>query len=220
MMLLTLLGLGTWQIERLKWKQELLAKIENTDPKTFMPLEEIVSIDDIKFLKVKLRGTFHHDLSILLIPRTWNGMNGGHLYTPMTLSASGHTLLVNRGWIPKDQQHIIIQKPSGEIEILAYLQAPTLPGWLTPENVIDQKAWYYLDLEAIGDEIAKTEPEIGKNILPFYAIAFEGASLNAYPKSLDPILMLRNNHLGYALTWFSLAFVLIIMYIVYLRKQR
>ncbi len=214
-MLGTLLGLGVWQLERLKWKQTILAHIENKDPKSFASLEEVITHNsqDSGFRKVKFRGVFHHDLSLRLIPRTWQGLNGAHLYTPMTLASSDHTILVNRGWVPENQDNMNISRPMGEIETLGYLQKPVSPGWFTPENDIDKKAWYYLDLDAL-------QQELNKDLLPFYVISIETPNPKDDPRPLDPLTMLRNNHLGYAITWFLLAFALLVMYIYQMSKIR
>lgn len=131
-MTICLLSLGVWQTQRLQWKEGLLFKIENRDASTFVPLEQfILENDDLKsmsFNKVKLRGTFQHDLAFRIIPRTWNGRSGAHLYTPMTLSSSGKMLLVNRGWIPDNSKDITVEEPSGEIDLMGYLQLPNAPS--------------------------------------------------------------------------------------------
>ncbi len=219
-MTICLLSLGIWQTQRLQWKQGLLAKFENTNPSTFIALEQFLrennDLKAIQFNKVKLRGTFHHDLAFHIIPRTWNGRSGAHLYTPMTLSSSGKTLLVNRGWVPDNSKDITVQEPSDEVNLLGYLQVPTAPSWVTPDNVADKEQWYYLDL----DVLSKRWPELGQALLPYYVIASPDIDETLYPKPLNPLVMIRNNHLGYAITWFSLAFVLLVMYIVYVRKQR
>lgn len=222
-MIITLVCLGLWQLQRLEWKEKHTQQILNMDPKSFAPIEEIIvnlkHIEDFNFQKVRVKGSFYHDLTIDLMPRTWHGQNGSHVYTPLLTSPSGHLVMVNRGWIPENKKGIKIDNPEGEVELLGYLQQPMLPGWLTPDNVVDKKAWYYLDLEAMEDEVAKLNPKLAKKILPFYMISVEQRHRDEYPKPIQVLDMVKNNHFGYALTWFFLAIALSIMYIFYIRQR-
>ena len=216
--------LGLWQLKRYEYKLNYTHQILNLDPKSFAPIEEIIVnlkyIPDVNFVKVRLKGIFHHDLSIDLIPRTLHGQTGAHVYTPFLIIPSGHMIMVNRGWVPEKKDHLKFYQQTGAVEIFGYLQQPTLPGWMTPDNVADKKAWYYLDLEAMQDVIAADRPEIGKKMLPFYMISMEKPHRDEFPKPIDVMTMVKNNHFGYALTWFSLAIALAIMYIFYLRNNR
>lgn len=223
-MVITLFLLGMWQMQRLEWKQAHANQILNMDPKSFAPIEETIidlkNIEDVTFKKVSVKGVFHHDLSIELMPRTWHGQNGAHLYTPFVLVPSGHLLMINRGWVPEKKDGVKLDNPEGEVELKGYLQKPMVPGWMTPDNVIHQKAWYYLDLEAMEDEVLKIKPEIAKKILPFYMISIETHHRDEYPKPIEVLAMVKNNHFGYALTWFFLAIALAVMYMFYIRHNR
>ncbi len=223
-MIITMLVLGMWQMNRLEWKENHQKQLLNMDPRSFAPIEETIidlkNIPDVNFRKVRVKGTFHHDMSIELLPRTWHGHSGAHVYTPFVLSLSGHMLLINRGWIPDKKEGIKLDDLEGEVELLGYLQQPLLPGWMTPDNVIDQKAWYYLDLEAMEEEIVKLKPKYANKLLPFYMISIETRHRDEFPKPIEVLTLVKNNHFGYALTWFFLAIALGIMYIFYIRQNR
>lgn len=223
-MIITMFLLGMWQLQRLEWKQNHMNQLLNMDPKSFVPIEEVIlnlkNTPDVSFHKVKVRGEFDHNLSIELIPRTYHGQSGAHLYTPFILSPSGHLLMINRGWVPDKKEGLKYDNPKGEVELLGYLQQPMIPGWLTPDNVVHQKAWYYLDLEAMEDEIVKEKPELASKVLPFYMISIEQRKRDEYPKPVDVLAMVKNNHFGYAVTWFMLAIALGLMYIFYIRKNK
>lgn len=223
-MFLTLNALGVWQLHRLQWKNELITKVISSDPKTFVPVEEIIlkynNIENIDFIKVRVRGRYLHDQELELVPRTYQGQNGAHVYTPFQLSQSGHIILINRGWVPERKDNITVAQPQGDVEVFGYLQEPLLPGWLTPDNVSHRQIWYYIDLEAVQEEIAKTYPQLAKRMLPFYMFAKGEENAADYPKALVIQSLIKNNHLGYALTWFCLAISLLIMYIIYVRKNR
>jgi surfeit locus 1 family protein len=223
-MILIMLLLGMWQMQRLEWKEHHMNQILNMDPKSFAPIEETIlnlkNTPDVSFHKVRVRGTFYHDLAIELIPRTWHGQSGAHVYTPFVLAPSGHLIMINRGWVPDEKKGIKYDNPEREVELIGYLQQPMVPGWLTPDNVVHQKAWYYLDLEAMEDEVAKEKSEIAEKMLPFYMISIETRKRDDYPKPVDVITMVKNNHFGYALTWFFLAIALGVMYIFYIRSNK
>ncbi len=223
-MIITMFILGMWQLQRLEWKQQHIHQLLNMDPKSFTPIEEVIlsmkRSPDVSFNKVRVKGEFDHNLSIELIPRTYHGQSGAHVYTPFILSPSGHMLMINRGWVPDVKEGLKYDNPRGEIELLGYLQQPMLPGWFTPDNVVHQKAWYYLDLNAMEDEIIKERPDLAGKVLPFYMIDIEKRPRDEYPKPIDVMAMVKNNHFGYALTWFFLAIALGVMYIFYIRKNR
>jgi surfeit locus 1 family protein len=222
-MIITLLLLGMWQLQRLEWKEHHTKQLLNMDPKSFMPIEEtILSLKgktDVTFRKVRVKGFFYHNLSIELIPRTWHGKSGAHVYTPMVVQPSGHLLMVNRGWVPDEKKDLKYDNPVGEVDLMGYLQQPMVPGWMTPDNVVHQKAWYYMDLDAMEDEVAKEKPEVADKMLPFYMISIETRTGDEYPKPIDVMAMVKNNHFGYALTWFFLAIALAVMYIFFIRRN-
>lgn len=223
-MVITMFILGMWQMSRLEWKQHHINQILNMDPKSFVPIEEIIlslkNDPNLYFQKVKVRGVFRHEYSIELIPRTFHGRSGAHIYTPLVLSTSGHMLMVNRGWVPDDRTDLKYDNPVGEVELMGYLQPPLVPGWMTPDNVVAHKAWYYLDLEAMEDVVARDIPEVANKMLPFYMISLEKRRRDEFPKPIDVMEMVKNNHFGYALTWFMLAIALAVMYIFYIRKNK
>jgi surfeit locus 1 family protein len=223
-MIITLFVLGMWQLHRMEWKERHASQILNMDPHSFASMEEVMinlkKNPEVMFRKVRVKGVFLHELSIELISRTYHGQSGAHVYTPMVMTHSGYMVMVNRGWVPDKKDGIKYDNPVGEVELQGYLQSPPLPGWVTPDNVIEKKAWYYLDLEAMEDVVIKAKPELEDKVLPFYMISIEKRERDDFPKPIEVIDMVKNNHFGYALTWFFLAISLGIMYIFFVVRSR
>lgn len=101
-------GLGCWQIQRLQWKTDLIGEMSTRISEDPIILPENIESDiqlqkDLEYRRVLLKGRFCHDQEITVGPRTLNGKNGFWVISPMVLK-SGKKILVNRGWIPHDQQ--------------------------------------------------------------------------------------------------------------------
>ena len=116
----TLLALGTWQVQRLHWKEELLATIEARTHSAPVPLAEIEarykSTGDVDYTPVTAAGTFHHGGERHFLA-TWKGRSGFFVYTPLELAAApGDTrfVFVNRGFVPYDLKDAS-KRPQGQI---------------------------------------------------------------------------------------------------------
>jgi len=125
---LTTFGLGTWQVFRYQWKQNLIQELE---AKTMAePVEMTTNMERIEALnysRVKMLGEFDHSKELYLGPRTFNqstygsAEGGYHVITPFTLQGSGERVLVNRGWVSKNKKDPNNRKEGqieGPIEIL------------------------------------------------------------------------------------------------------
>ncbi len=97
-----LLGLGTWQVKRLYWKEALIADIEarrNASPATLSQIEAIAkSGGEIEYRRVNVSGVFDHARERHFFA-THQGRTGYYIYTPLSL-ADGRILFVNRGFVP------------------------------------------------------------------------------------------------------------------------
>ena len=97
--LLVLVGLGTWQLGRLQWKNDLIDSFEArvAAPPVAVPASG-AAIDPIEFRQLDLTGRFLHDKEIFLTGRTYEGNAGFHVVTPFEL-ADARVILINRGWV-------------------------------------------------------------------------------------------------------------------------
>jgi len=215
---LLLLGLGFWQIERLFWKRELITQRQAAV--TAAPLAAPRSLEEargMEFHPVNDEGVFLHDKEIFLGATSEVGRNGYHVLTPLQES-EGRIVFVNRGFIPaelKDPGKRSDGQIAGTVRVQGLLRLPPAdkPAWFLPDNRRDLNYWFWVDLPAMAaaDRLDR--------VAPFYIDADATPNPGGWPKGAVTRLELRNDHLQYAITWFSLAVALIVIYFLYHRRH-
>ena len=209
-----LLGLGTWQVKRLYWKEALLADIEerrNAAPATVAEIEAIAkSGGDIEYRKVSLSGTFDHARERHFFA-THQGRTGYYIYTPLTL-ADGRVLFVNRGFVPfemKDPAKRSEGHVTCEVTITGLARAPLVakPSSLLPDNDIAKNIFYWKDLAAMASSSDIPPDRLGK----LFVDADAAPKPRGWPQGGVTLIDLPNNHLQYAITWYGLAAALVIV---------
>lgn len=210
-----LLSLGWWQLERLAWKQALLAQIDTAYQSEIPTLSDYKNLTEAAPLtRIRVRGQYSHDSEMLIIPRTWEGKVGFHLVTPLEIENGGR-VLVNRGWIPvnkADPDSRPETRQMGPVEITGLLRPAEKPGLFTPQNNPGTNSWYYIDPALALNPDHPASPFI------LYADAETGSNKLPVQEALrwEP----PNDHLGYAVFWFSMAGVLLaIFYIRFIHPQ-
>lgn len=200
-----LCGLGTWQLQRLEWKNDIIARLGVAyDGNTSIPLD----LDNINqdYVYGRVKGTFIPSKALLLGPRTQDKKIGHDLIVPLKIK--DRTLLINMGWSdwPLDEMPIHhLQNRNVWFEGMV-----VTPGWnsFTPENETDKNLWYRLDTREIAETKRLNDP------YPFILRAeqashkFDAAFPNnkrVYPK---------NNHQQYAMFWFAMAAALLAVYVL------
>ena len=197
------LALGSWQIIRLNWKLELINQIETS-------LKDIpVNLSNSKhknYLRVKTRGSIDFEKQIYLYSLNEKGKPGFEVINP--LKVGNNNYLLNRGWIPFNKKEDETINVIDENYINGVLRKQIKPNIFKPENDLSENYWFTLD----RDDIFKFT---GKNFSP-YVIYLSGN--NEFPKPKSITANISNNHKKYALTWFSLAISILLIYL-YLRKK-
>ena len=94
-----LISLGTWQLHRLNWKEDLISVRQAEAARQPIPLKSPLTVKPEPFRRIELRGRFLYTKEILVGPRSYHGSAGWHMVTPLRL-ISGEIVLVNRGWVP------------------------------------------------------------------------------------------------------------------------
>ncbi len=208
-------GLGLWQLQRLEWKQQLLHSLSETTPRSYGDLPQGDTIKE--FAKLKVVGVYRDDLAIKITPRVLLGQKGAHLLIPMILS-NGHALLIHRGWIPDNMS--VHSQSNVETLVLGIACYPKGTGWFVPKNQPDQDQWHTIDMAQIKDHYAKLAPELAVQLLPFYLLEQSEFIERRLPQPLPIKDNIRNDHLQYAITWFLLAFALLLLLVQYIRHSR
>jgi surfeit locus 1 family protein len=211
-MFVLLIGLGIWQLERLQWKLGLIAHAESR--MAAAPISYPARIDDpaaLDFRHVLVAGTFLNDRAMAFGAIANGNQLGARLVTPLRL-ADGRVLLVDRGWLPEAMlpPHVpAAAEPSGHVEVsgvLRYLgDAPR--RLFTPANDPAKHRWFWFDGKALAHAV-------GEPVEPFILFVNRTAKPGELPAPAPVDVDYRNAHLGYAITWFSLAATLIVFYIM------
>jgi surfeit locus 1 family protein len=201
--LLVLLALGTWQVERLHWKEALIAERRAGLAAPVAPLP--VTAEDWRewdFRPVVVYGEFRHDLEQLFGATAVDGRVGHHVLTPL-VRPGGAAVLVDRGWVPADRAHPATRREgqtTGPVRVtgIARWRGEEKPSWFTPDNRPEHGLWYWYDLATLQDRI-------GLELLPVVVEADATAHPGGLPIGGQTHTELPNNHLQYAITWYGLA---------------
>jgi len=215
-----LIGLGVWQLQRLQWKQGLIAEIETRTKAPPTSLSEAVALarkgDDPSYLHVRVAGRFENDKERHLYAIA-EGAPGWHLITPLTTD-DGTVVLVDRGFVPDTMKEQATRPQSlidGETSVTGLVRLPETQGTFTPNTEIERDRWYYRDLDGMARSMFVDKPP---NLALFFLEAEESGPPGSWPRGGQTRLDLPNNHLQYAITWFSLAFVLLVVAGLFIRK--
>ena len=215
----TTVGLGTWQVQRLAWKTDLIAEIE--DAKTNAPLtaRDLPTTDTEwkakNFWPVKLTGTWNNEIEYHLAPRYYNSKLGYHVVQPLVL-ADKRTVLVNRGWIPADYKEIERRPRSigvGRATVTGMIRYGSERNPFTPENQKEKNVWFGRDVQAMADFYEL------KNVLPAMVDAVGEQDVSTLPIPSDGAIRLRNDHATYVFTWYAIALGILVIFILAHRKK-
>lgn len=211
---IVLLGLGTWQLQRLAWKEELIAKVEHAARDA--PLQKLPydheEMQAKQFYTVELTGIYlPHEFH--LAARYHEGKLGYAILTPFRLE-DGRTVLVNRGWVPTalKEESARPEDTTGIRTIKAQIRTSNERNFVTPVNQPEKNLWFGRDVV----EMAKYS-QIALEPLTLDLIGPQ--DLNKLPVPSDGHIAFRNDHLGYAITWFALAIGLAVIALLYNRKK-
>ena len=202
--ILTLLSLGFWQLYRLNWKLELIEQIENSlknDP------VELSNIEKKNYLIIKTSGDIDFDKQIYLYNLNDAGKPGFEVINPIKIGDENY--LVNRGWIPFEKKDLPEINLVDQNQIVGTLMLQTKPSSFKPENDIEKNYWFTLNRE----DILKFT---GRNFSD-YVIYINGEYKIPKPRVITA--KISNNHKKYAITWFSMAISILLIYLYFRKKN-
>ena len=202
--ILIFLSLGTWQVIRLNWKIELINSIEQSlksEPVDFN------GSNPINFKKIKFEGILDNSKIIYLYSLNENGEPGFDIVNPISINNKSY--LINRGWIPRELK--LKKYLSTNTKFEGILKLKSKYNYFKPENNLKTNYWFTLKDE---DLLNYT----GKEFSPFIINNISKQN-EIYPKSKQVGANISNNHLKYALTWFSLAVSIFLIYLYFRKKN-
>lgn len=204
---LTAFCLGSWQVQRLEWKTQLIAKFEDRLIRPPLPLPPRIDPDavhEFDYRRVYATGKLRHDQEMLIGPRMHDGKDGFQVVTPLDRE-DGTTILINRGWIGRDKQFQQDRDPSslpkGEITISGLLREPWKKNWFTPNNKPEEGKFFFPDVyqmaAVVGSEPVWIEETMAPSLLETYDREAKGRPIGRAAE-----VNLRNNHAQYIFTWY------------------
>ena len=207
--LLILLSLGVWQLERLQWKNKYINEIKVNIglPAIEINKNNYSNFTSFQYRKAKIFGHYLYDKQIYIHSKVHNKVVGIHLIVPFKTSFG--TILVNRGFVPKNDINYIKQSFDKKV-IIGLLDIPSKKAYFTPTNDIINNDWYYINIKDIEEF---TELNLLK-----YILVEENNLIEKFPIGSQYNINIPNDHLQYAFTWFSLALVLCIFVHIIWRK--
>ncbi|MEM1300582.1 MAG: SURF1 family protein [Pseudomonadota bacterium] len=207
----TLTGLGVWQVQRLHWKLDLIEAVETRAfGEPVAPPAGEISAAEHAYLRVRILGTFRHDLSVTV--KAITELGPGHwVLTPMRLQM-GH-VWVNRGFVPAGTDRTHWVSPDAPLKVTGLLRITEEGGTLLESNEPASGRWVSRDVAALSAHAGL------QHVRPYFIDADHAAAPDAWPRGGMTIVKFRNPHLAYALTWFAMA-ALLLGAVVYLAFNR
>ena len=212
-----LTGLGTWQLYRLDWKTDLIARIQENAAKPMVSCEDMLLTcqnpqEDIEFRDLAISGEPDWNNSFKVLSKVHEGDLGYHLLVPVRLNG-GSLILVNWGWLPTKASPTEIVFPQ-TVSITGYLLKASGQNAFTPaNNYINNELYAVFPIEVAREKGWTT-------LLPFYVVR---TSLNEnekkYPIPAKKQFSLRNFHLQYAITWYILALIWGVVFALFARHR-
>ncbi len=212
-----LVGLGTWQVQRLAWKTDLIATMEARMQASAINLKDALdlTVAEAEWRPVTTSGRLLDRHSVALYRISTEGDAGYQILTPMAVDGVGD-ILINRGFVAASSfQDALsgVAPPSYEaVTVTGILRPDEEQSAFTNDNDPRTGAWYWIDLDALGREA-------GVELLPVMIVADAdpaGGELIGDQARFDP----PNQHLQYAITWYSLAVAALVIYVLLLRRRR
>ncbi len=203
-----LVWLGVWQMQRLNWKQAILSDIETRIAAAPVSLPVALDPERDKFLPVMMSGQVTNEEIHVLVSQKQIG--AGFRIIAAFETDSGRRILLDRGFVKVDQKNA--ERPIGSAQIRGNLHWPNETGSSIPEPDLKAKIWFARDVDAMAEYLG-TEP--------VFVVARETSLAN---DPVEPLPVdtagIPNDHLQYALTWFSLAAIWLIMTLTFLWRAR
>lgn len=191
-----LVALGIWQVQRLAWKEAILAQVDARVSGAPVDLPATLDRTDDRYLPVRAAGTIEAEAIFVLVSRKQIGA-GYRMISPLVMD-TGRRVLVDRGFI-RAADRAAFTLEAFDADVVGNLHWPDEIDGFTPESDLDAGIWFARDVDAMAATLA-AEP----TLIVAQRVTNDAAALSPLPVDSAAI---PNNHLQYAITWFSLALI-------------
>lgn len=200
------LTLGTWQVQRLFWKLDLIERVETRVHSPAVPAPSrsewanVSAVTD-EYRHITAKGFFDHDKSVLVQAVTERGA-GFWIVTPLRLD-DGTTILINRGFVPAERSardaRLGSELAAGPASVRGLLRISEPGGGFLRSNDPANDRWFSRDVTAIAEAKGLTD------VAPYFIDADATPNPGGLPIGGLTVVAFRNSHFVYALTWYFLA---------------
>ena len=219
---------GFWQLDRLEWKTSLLASIEKaqSEPPRDLLSYPVSELAKNEWHNVIATGKFLNGKELYATPRYLKEQMGFGIITPLAIATPSGTqyVLVNRGWVPTQQKEPGTRQdgnPDITVKVEGVIRTHIQRGWLWQKfftNLPEKNIWLWYDMPAM-------QRHIGLPLLPVMIdatrVTFEnGKALKAGPLPFPLEINIRNDHLGYAITWFLIGISCVVIFVIYYAEKK
>ena len=210
LMLPCLLSLGFWQLQRAQEKQQILELVAQRRSAEPMLMSQLLQVEDPAYRQVKLSGSYVPDRVILLDNQIYQGQFGYEVVMPFR-SAGGEIVLLSRGWVPgsmRREQLPILEPVTGSLELLAEVYVPLGEAYTLADTAMPRgwpKRLQVLDVDALAQELSQP-------LYP-YVLRLRAGSATALQGHWQDVNIQPQKHTAYAVQWFAMAAVLVILYL-------
>jgi surfeit locus 1 family protein len=210
------LSLGLWQMERRAWKRDILDRIATNQAAAPLTLEELLKGDPLRFEygRVKVSGTFLHDKEFYLAARSLKSKVGMQVVTPLRAD-NGAIVLFDRGWIPSEKKEPAKRAEGqlpGKVELTGVVRRSQIKRQFAPDNDPARNFWFHVDVPVMR-QMAGGQPD--PKLDSFFLDADATPNPGGIPIGGQTRLVIPNDHLQYAITWFLIALAGVGVYLAY-----
>ena len=208
LIIILLFSLGTWQLIRLNWKQQLIEDISASINKTALEVSDLAQVKS--FQNIKLSGDLFKK-NYFIYQLNEKGKYGFNLISLMKVNEN-YSVLIQRGWVNSIKDEYKFNLNNEKYKLSGRVENIKAKGFFTPNNDTNLEFKYYINVELL-ETINKVK------IYPFILIQTSKDGQFENIKNLQN-LNIANNHLQYAITWFVLGFCILIAFCFYRKKYK
>jgi surfeit locus 1 family protein len=216
-----LISLGNWQVERLTWKEDLIARV--VERPTLEPLtveNELLEaahddsfFDEYEYRQRLLEGEYDPSHEVLVFTSLSDAKGafsgpGFWVLTPLVTSPELPVVYVNRGFVPEAARRSYVPPPLGRVMVQGLIRAPEKGSWFTPKPNLAERIFFARDLHKIAAATG-----VQREVAGFFVdLAAPETPPGGLPQAGETRMAFTNNHLQYAITWYGLAAALLAVF--------